>query len=166
MLNSLNRGLRRLRCLRHRLVARHAKASARRRVRAAGVDIESLLTLARQSFVQMQAAWDARDLRALEAFTTAPLMADLRAQLQCLPGQAGERRAERTEVVSLRAELLALEELREAFVASVEFSGEIRERCDCHAAPFRELWLLARAKHDEPHPRLTDWRVAGVQSLS
>lgn len=149
-------GLRRWRC---RLAARRAKACAQRQVLASGVDIESLLALARQSFVQMQAAWDARDLCTLEACTTAPLMADLRAQLLDLPGQCPA--AQRTEVVSLRAELLALEEIREAFIASVEFSGEIRERCDCRAAPFRELWLLAQAKHAEP-----GWRVACVQSLS
>lgn len=148
-----------LRGLRCRLAARRAKAGVRARVRASGVDVEALLGLARQSFVQLQAAWDARDLRTLEAFTTAPLMADLRAQLQDLPGRCAA--AERTEVVSLRAELLALEEIHEALVASVEFSGEIRERCDCGATPFRELWLLAHAKH-EP----CGWRLAGVQSLS
>lgn len=126
-----------------------------RQLRDSGVDVAALLQLARDSFVQLQAAWDAADEQTLATFTTEPLMADLRQQL-----------AERgpapncTEVLSLKAELLALEELREAFVASVEFSGLIRERVDSGAAPFRELWLLAQPKAAPPH-----WRLAGVQSL-
>ena len=160
----LSRAVRRWRC---RWRARQARAGVRQRVRASGIDLDALLLLARQSFVQLQAAWDARDLHTLEACTTAPLMAELREQLQVLAGTPGESLpavagpGQRTEVVSLRAELLALDEIQEAFVASVEFSGEIRERCGCHAAPFRELWLLAQPKHDAP-----GWRIAGVQSLS
>jgi hypothetical protein len=66
-----------------------------------------------------------------------------------------------TEVLELDARLLAMEELREAFVASVEFSGLIREQLDARAAPFRELWLLANLKTTG-----RGWRLARVQSLS
>ncbi len=134
----------------------HAARRARVRVIESGVDIDALLALARQSFVRLQTAWDEADLRALESFTTEPLMADLRCQLQ----QRGSS-CNRTEVVSLHAELLAVEEIHEAYVASVEFSGVIREHVDRAALPFRELWLLAHAKHAAP-----GWRIAGVQSLS
>ena len=58
-------------------------------------------------------------------------------------------------------DLQMLEELREAFVASVEFSGVIRERRDVAAAPFRELWLLADVKAAG-----RGWQLAQVQSLS
>ena len=116
--------------------------------------------MARQSFVQVQAAWDAADLKTLANFTTEPLLADLRCQLQARgPGPNS------TEVLSLHAELLALEELREAYVASVEFSGLIREHLGSAAAPFRELWLLANPKGDAHHALEKGWRLAGVQSL-
>ncbi len=131
-------------------------AATRRTQHCSSVDVDELLALARQSFVRLQAAWDAADLRALEAFTTEPLMADLRCQLEQRRGGGN-----RTEVVTLHAELLAVEELREAYVASVEFSGVIRECSERGAAPFRELWLLAHAKDAAP-----GWRIAGVQSLS
>ena len=68
-------------------------------------------------------------------------------------------------MLSLHAELLALEEMREAYVASVEFSGLIRERVGSAAAPFRELWLLANAKGDADQALEKGWRLAGVQSL-
>lgn len=123
---------------------------------SASPDVEAFLNVARQSFVRLQAAWDQADLPALAAMTTDTLLEDLRLQL-----------AERgpapncTEVVKLDARLLAMEELREAFVASVEFSGLIREQRDAGAAPFRELWLLANLKAAG-----RGWQLARVQSLS
>jgi len=119
-------------------------------------ELDDFLAVARQSFVRMQAAWDAADLPALSALTTEPLLADLREQLDARgPGP------NRTEVLSLDARLLALEELQEAFIASVEFSGLIREQLDggC-AAPFRELWLLANLKAAD-----RGWQLARVQAL-
>jgi predicted lipid-binding transport protein (Tim44 family) len=105
--------------------------------------------------MQMQSAWDRADLQALGQVATASLLEDLREELaQRGPGPNC------TEVVRLDARLLALEELHEAFVASVEFSGLIRERCDDAAAPFRELWLLAKVKTAG-----RGWQLARVQSL-
>ena len=123
---------------------------------AAGADVEAFLSVARQSFVQLQAAWDAADLPALASLTTDTLLEDLRLQLE----QRGPA-PNRTEVLALDARLLAMEELREAFVASVEFSGLIRERLDTGATPFRELWLLANVKAAG-----RGWQLARVQSLS
>ncbi len=115
-----------------------------------------MLQLARLSFMQLQAAWDRADLRALGSLATEALMHDLRLQLsERGPGP------NHTEVVSLDARLLALEDLREALVASVEFTGLIRERSQERAAPFRELWLLANVKSAG-----RGWQLARVQSLS
>lgn len=119
-------------------------------------DIDELLHVARLSFVQLQAAWDRADLSALGSLATEPLLEDLRCQLaERGPGP------NHTEVLSLDARLLSLEELHEAFVASVEFSGLIREQMDAGAAPFRELWLLAKMKSAGQ-----GWQLARVQSLS
>jgi len=136
----------------------------RRRVAVAGMqdrplrqrEVDELLKLARLSFVQLQAAWDRADLGALSHLTTQPLLEELRSQLEERgPGP------NHTEVLRLDARLLRLEELQEAFVASVEFSGLIREQLNERAAPFRELWLLARPKASD-----TGWQLARVQSLS
>jgi predicted lipid-binding transport protein (Tim44 family) len=122
----------------------------------AAVDVEDFLEVARLSFVKLQAAWDAADLRALAALTTEQLLADLSEQLVAR-GPAPNR----TEVLRVDARLLALEELQEAFVASVEFSGLIRERLDAGVAPFRELWLLANLKAAG-----RGWQLARVQALA
>lgn len=126
------------------------------RQRPCGRDVDELLRLACLSFVGFQAAWDRADLRALAALAAAPLLDDLRRQLV-------ERGPEpnHTEVVQIDARLLDTEELGQAFVASVEFSGLIRERPQDSATPFRELWLLAKPKVEG-----NGWQVAQVQSLS
>lgn len=148
MLNPL-RGLRQLA---HRTLRRRGRPAQRP---SAG-DTDELLTLARQSFVRVQAAWDRADLHALSDLAIQPLFEDLRDQL-ALRGPGPNC----TEVVRLDARLLGLEELREAYVASVEFSGLIREHEDRAAAPFRELWLLANIKAAG-----CGWKLARVQSLS
>jgi predicted lipid-binding transport protein (Tim44 family) len=117
--------------------------------------VREMLGAARRSFVQVQAAWDRADLEALRPVTTEALLDELRTQLALrAPG------VHHTEVVALRARLLALEELREGQIASVEFSGLIRERRGARPAPFRELWLLADEKAAG-----RGWRLARVQAL-
>lgn len=122
-----------------------------------GLDVDEFLGLARLSFLRLQQAWDRADLPVLERLTTGPLLAELREQI-------AERGAalNQTDVLELQAQLLAFEELREAFVASVEFSGLIRECADGAATPFRELWLLTKFK---PHGAEA-WQLAQVQALA
>jgi predicted lipid-binding transport protein (Tim44 family) len=120
-------------------------------------EVEDFLGTARQSFVGLQAAWDAHDLATLARLTTEPLLAELRDQLDARgPGPNC------TEVLRLEAQLLGLDELHEAFVASVEFSGLIREGgAQDDGCPFRELWLLAKLKATGQ-----GWRLARVQALA
>lgn len=131
----------------------------RRRAGASRPEVDEFLRVARLSFVRLQAAWDAADLAALQALTTENLAAELQEELEARgPGE------NRTEVLTLDARLLAMEELAEAYIASVEFSGLIRERLDDGAAPFCELWMLARLKSvTGPAP---GWRLARVQALA
>ena len=136
------------------LAAFNPMRSLRRR-RPRRVAEEEFLRVARQSFLRMQAAWDAADLRALGLMASEPLLEDLRDQLAARGDGPNH-----TEVLQLDARLLSLEELREAFVASVEFTGLIRERAGAEASPFRELWLLANLKTQD-----RGWQLARVQSL-
>lgn len=119
-------------------------------------DVAAFLEVARRSFVCVQQAWDRADLVALAHFATEPLLDELRLQL-AERGSAPNH----TEVVRIEARLLALDNLLNAQVASVEFSGLIREELGAHERPFRELWMLARL----PEPDF-GWRVARVQALS
>jgi MYXO-CTERM domain-containing protein len=121
----------------------------------AGLDGEAVLDVARGRFIRLQAAWDAGDVPVLTSLTTPDMLEEL---LHVLTTRGTG--PSRTDVITLHAELLGLEELSAAYLASVEFSGLIRESAEHGAVPFRELWMLARTK-DEASP----WRLARQQSL-
>ena len=66
----------------------------------------------------------------------------------------------KTDVVMLEAQLLGIEDLGDAWMASVEFSGLLREEPSAGPAPFREAWNMTKAKDGA-----SGWLVAGVQAL-
>jgi predicted lipid-binding transport protein (Tim44 family) len=144
-------------------VARRSPAAsliAARATRAAGLhppalDGAEVLEAARARFLRLQAAWDAGDVQALGHLTTPAMLEEL---LPVLTTRGGG--PSRTDVITLHAELLGLEELGAAYLASVEFSGLIRESAEQGAVPFRELWMLACEKDGSP-----SWRLARQQAL-
>ena len=71
------------------------------------------------------------------------------------PGQPNK-----TDVVMLEAQLLGIEDLGQGYMASVEFSGLIREEPSAGPTPFREVWNMTRPKEGQ-----MGWLVAGVQAL-
>jgi hypothetical protein len=115
-----------------------------------GLDREQLLADLRRQYVRLQAAWDAREVEVLRALTTPDMLAELCAQFP-----EGQGQPNCTDVVTLHATLLGFDELGSAYLASVEFSGMIRECSEGGALPFRELWMLARPKQDG-----ADWQLA------
>ena len=66
----------------------------------------------------------------------------------------------RTDVVTLEASLLSLENWDGRHVANVQFSGMIRESAELGAAPFKEVWMLT-CSEDE----VAVWRLARQQAL-
>jgi predicted lipid-binding transport protein (Tim44 family) len=64
-----------------------------------------------------------------------------------------------TDVVMIDARLLGIEELADEYMASVEFSGMIREEPSAGPSPFREVWNMTKPKSGG------GWLVAGVQAL-
>jgi predicted lipid-binding transport protein (Tim44 family) len=121
----------------------------------AGLDKSQVLAAARNRFMLLQAAWDAGDVATLRSLTTP----DMLEELMCVLGARGAGPS-RTDVITLHAELICLEELSAAYLASVEFSGLIRESAEAGAVPFRELWMLAGTKDGTPC-----WRLARQQAL-
>lgn len=115
-----------------------------------GFDHDTLLADLRRQFITLQAAWDGRAVELLRALTTPEMLSELCTQLPDCDGAPN-----RTEVITLHARLLGFEDVGSAYLASVEFSGIIRESDEAGAAPFRELWMLARAKHEAE-----GWRLA------
>jgi predicted lipid-binding transport protein (Tim44 family) len=124
----------------------------------AGFDVDSFITAAKRNFVTLQDAWDRSDISALRSMMTDAMVVEIRNQLAereaQFPGQPNK-----TEVVMLEAQLLGIEEQADAYMASVEFNGMIREDAASGPSPFREVWNMTKSKQGG------GWLVAGVQAL-
>jgi hypothetical protein len=124
-----------------------------------GFDSEGFLRAAKANFVSLQAAWDKSDIPALRVMMTDVMLKEIQAQLAERESHTGGG-GNVTEVVMIEAQLLGIEDLGEAHMASVEFSGMIREEPSAGANPFREVWNMTKAKDGR-----SGWLVAGVQAL-
>jgi predicted lipid-binding transport protein (Tim44 family) len=122
-------------------------------------DVEGFLAAAKRNFVTLQDAWDRGDLQSLRGMMTDEMMRELAAQLaeRERQPQAGPQK---TEVVMLDAQLLGIEDSGPDYLASVEFSGLIREDPSAGPTPFREVWNMVKPKDGS-----AGWLVAGVQAL-
>jgi predicted lipid-binding transport protein (Tim44 family) len=109
--------------------------------------------------VGLQAAWDRSDIASLRAMMTDGMLEQIKSQL-AEREQASGASVNKTEVVMLEARLLGIEELDSDYMASVEFSGLIREDASAGPNPFREIWNITRPKSGPG-----GWLVAGVQAL-
>jgi predicted lipid-binding transport protein (Tim44 family) len=125
----------------------------------AGFDVEGFVSAAKQNFIHLQDAWDRSDIPALRAMMTDTMLAEIKVQLAEREAQAPGQ-INKTEVLSLHAQLLGIEELENEYLASVEFTGIIREDPSAGPSPFREIWNMGRSKQGE-----MGWLVAGVQAL-
>lgn len=121
----------------------------------AGFDVEGFERNAKLQFVRLQAVFDAGDTRDLREFTTPEMYAELALQI----GERGGAE-NRTDVVTLDATLLGIESTPEEHVASVRFSGMIREEAGAEAKPFDEVWNLVK-----PANGPGGWVLAGIQQL-
>ena len=122
-------------------------------------DIHGFVEAAKRSFVALQDAWDRTDLVVLRSMMTDEMLGEIRTQLAEREKQLGGE-PNHTEVVMLDAKLLGIEDLGPGYMASVEFSGMIREEPSAGPNPFREVWNMTK-----PKDGATGWLVAGVQAL-
>lgn len=120
----------------------------------AGFDVPSFQRQARVDFIRMQAAWDKGDIEDIRAFTTPEMFAEIRLELSDRGAAANC-----TDVVECTAELLGMEILATgAQLASVLFTGALREEVGAPAQAFREVWNFLRRDGDS-----SAWLLAGIQ---
>lgn len=125
----------------------------------AGFDADGFLKASKANFVSLQDAWDRSDIPSLRAMMTDGMLEQIRSQLAERESASGGG-VNKTEVVMLDAQLLGIEETEDEYMASVEFSGMIREDASSGPNPFREVWNITRPKSGSG-----GWLVAGVQAL-
>lgn len=125
----------------------------------AGFDTEGFLGAAKTNFVTLQAAWDKSDIGSLRAMMTDEMLSEIKTQLAEREAHTGGP-VNHTEVVMIDAKLLGIEDVGSDYMASVEFSGMIREEPSAGPSPFREVWNMTKPKSGQ-----SGWLVAGVQAL-
>ncbi len=119
----------------------------------ADFDTQGFLRHAKTHFIRMQAAWDKADINDIREFTTPEMYAELKMQLT-ERGQSPNN----TDVVSLNAELLGIDTSAIEHLASVRFSGMIREADNAPTEAFTEIWVLSK-----PVSGPGGWMLAGIE---
>jgi len=122
----------------------------------ADFDEAAFLEQARRAFVSLQGANDAGDLAAIHDFATPELYAEIESQIRARGGAAQE-----TKVTTLETELLSVVEEGSLAIASVLFSGFIRESGEGLPARFEEIWHVTKDLADKK----SVWLLAGIQQV-
>ena len=118
-----------------------------------GFNAEQFAHHAKLNFTQVQAANDKCDLSTMRSFMAPELYAQIEAEIK-----ARGVTPQKTDVVTLEAEVLEVVPEGDVYVASVSFSGMIREQSDATAAPFSEIWHL-----EKPQNGSSGWLITGIQ---
>ena len=121
----------------------------------AGFDVDGFLRQAKVNFVRLQAANDAGNMDDIRQFTTPEMYAEIKLEL----GDRGGK-AQSTDVMQVNASLLELVTEDTRYIASVRFSGQIREEADAAPEAFDEVWHLTK-----PVDGSSGWVIAGIQQF-
>lgn len=115
-------------------------------------DTPGFLDNAKAQFIKIQSVWDSGDVEQLRQYLTDDLLAEIKPELQA------RAEGDRTEVVLLNAELMGIETVSGGHLASIRYSGMLRESPDTEAFRFEEVWNLYKADNE-------GWLLAGIQQM-
>ena len=119
-------------------------------------DVPAFLRSSKTYFIRLQASWDKADVNDIREYTTPEMYAELKMQLQ----ERGPS-ANITDVVTLDAQMLGIENIGEEQMASVQFTGTLTESPNAAPTPFSEVWNLTR-----PLAGKGGWVLAGIQQTN
>lgn len=123
----------------------------------ADFQVEPFLRNAKTSFIRLQAANDAHDLNDIREYTTPAMFAEISMQLN----ERGSE-AQKTEVLTINAELLEVVTTADQAIASVRFNGQLREAAGALPETFDEIWHVQKNLKDTE----SVWLLAGIQQVS
>lgn len=118
--------------------------------------VDKFLRNAKASFIRLQAANDRKDLDDIREYTTPEVFAEISMQLQ----ERGDA-VQKTDVTSIDAELLEVTVEGDFSIASVRFTGQLRENNGTPES-VDEIWHVQKDLRDEK----LGWLIAGVQQAA
>ena len=117
---------------------------------------EPFLRGAKSNFIRLQEAYDRADLNDIREFTTPEVFAEIRMQIE----ERGSS-VNKTDVVQLNATMADVVTEAGLVIASVRFTGLLREEAGAEAQPFDEVWHIQKSATD----RNAAWFVSGIQQI-
>ncbi len=122
--------------------------------RPAWFEDEPFLHEAKKHFIRLQADYDSGDLADIREYVTPEMYAEIVLQIK-------ERGAtpNQTDVVKLDAEIVEVVTDHDLVIASVRFSGQIRETAGANPEFFNEIWHIQKSQSQAN----ATWFVAGIQ---
>ena len=111
---------------------------------------------AKVNFIRLQAANDAGDLDDIRQFTTPEMFAELKMEL----AERGTA-AQKTEVMTIKAAVMDIDENADRYLVSVRFTGVMRDDSAEPDESFDEVWHLMKSRTGS-----AGWALAGIQQTS
>lgn len=111
---------------------------------------------AKVNFIRLQAANDAGDLDDIRQFTTPEMFAELKMEL----AERGAA-AQKTEVMTINAAVMDVDENADRYLVSVRFTGVMRDDSAEPDESFDEVWHLMKSRTGS-----AGWALAGIQQTS
>lgn len=118
--------------------------------------LEAFLRSAKTSFIRLQAANDRKDLDDIREYTTPEMFAEISMQLR----ERGDA-PQKTDVLSVNAELLEVVTEGNHAIASVRLNGQLSENRGA-AENFDEVWHVQKDLHNDK----AVWLLSGIQQVS
>lgn len=125
--------------------------------RPAWFEDEPFLRAAKGHFIRLQTAYDKGDLSDIREYTTPEVFAEVQLQLQ----ERGPA-TNKTDILELNASMLEVVTEQDLIIASVRFTGLIREEEGAAPVQLDEIWHIQKSATDRNAP----WFVAGIQQAN
>jgi len=133
-----------------------AQPHAAANTRPAWFEDAPFLRAAKGHFIRLQEAYDRGDLQDIREYTTPEVFAEIQLQVQ-------ERGAatNKTDVLQLNAEMVDVVTEGDWVIASVRFTGMVREAEGAAPSALNEVWHIQKSAKDQD----ASWFVAGIQQI-
>ena len=120
----------------------------------AGFDEANFVNSAKKFFVTMQGVFDKGDVAGLREYCSDEVVDHLKTEIESRGNTVN-----RTDVVTLDAQLIGFETDVDEQIATVAFTGMLREEQDAAAAEINELWIMSRPVSGG------GWVLSGIHNL-
>ena len=120
----------------------------------ADFDAAQFAVHAKMNFTRLQQANDKRDVSTMRDYMTPEMYAAITAQIDPMGV------AQHTEIIGLEAEVVEVVSENNKHIASVRYTGSMRDSANATTETFDEIWHL-----EKPLDGSSGWLISGIQQV-